>query len=189
MSTKFINLEDRIITDEGEVIAKFALLFNRCRSEQPYTNMVAERDWQVELFNRRSGDELPDIEIWDDDGEVNGPPEESYEWVIPQEYQELNVGELVEIALAEKGLIRDDAYIQRAAIELDEMVKRDMFPFVRCLLYVRDKFRENDVVWGVGRGSSCASLILYLLDINRIDPVKYEIPKEEFFKPEKMIEE
>ena len=72
------------------------------------------------------------------------------------------------------------------ALRILEMEKRDMFPFVRCMLYVRDKFRQNNVVWGVGRGSSCACLIFYLLDINRVDPVKYDIPMEEFFKPEKI---
>lgn len=193
MSTKFIDLDDRIVTDEGQVIAKFALLFDRCRSGQSYTDLLSERDWQVELFNRRSGDELPDIEIWDDDGEVNGPPEESYEWTIPQEYQELNIYDMCFHAFnakVAKGNIDDDeVYANRLMDELQEMDKRDMFPFVRCLVYVRDRFRKNNVVWGVGRGSSCASLVFYLLDINRVDPVKYEIPKEEFFKPEKMIDE
>jgi DNA polymerase III alpha subunit len=57
-----------------------------------------------------------------------------------------------------------------------------MHQFVRCLLYVTHRFKEDGVLWGVGRGSSCASLIMYLLGINKVDPVKYNIPAEEFFK-------
>ena len=75
-----------------------------------------------------------------------------------------------------------DEYVSRLSWELDQMEKRNMFPFVRCLLYVTDRFRDEGVVWGVGRGSSCASLVMFLLDINKVDPVKYGIPVEEFFK-------
>ena len=74
------------------------------------------------------------------------------------------------------------AYSTRTLDELGEMRSRGMFPFVRCLLYVTDQFHKEGVVWGVGRGSSCASLVMFLLRINRIDPVKYGIPAEEFFK-------
>ena len=83
--------------------------------------------------------------------------------------------------MVELGLT-DEAYIERLSFELEEMKKRDMIPFIRCLVYVIDRFREKDVVWGIGRGSSCASLIMFVLGINRVDPVKYDIPKEEFFK-------
>lgn len=193
MSTKFINLEDRIVTDTGEVVVKFPLLFQRCCSRLPYTNLLAEKDWQVEKFNKHKTEDLDTIEMWEDDGVVTGPADETYEWTIPQEYQELNIVDMAIDGLEKKmdqgKTWEDEAYAGRLMDELDEMRKRDMFPFVRCLIYVRDKFRKNKIVWGVGRGSSCASLVFYLLDINRVDPVKYGIPMEEFFKPEKITDE
>lgn len=51
----------------------------------------------------------------------------------------------------------------------------------RCIKLV-DKFKEKGEVWGVGRGSSCASLIMYLIEINDINPLTHDIPFSEFSK-------
>jgi DNA polymerase III alpha subunit len=50
--------------------------------------------------------------------------------------------------------------------------------------YIVDTLRANNVVWGVGRGSSVASYVLHLIGVHKIDSVKYDIPIEEFFKGE-----
>lgn len=44
------------------------------------------------------------------------------------------------------------------------------------------RFREDGIVWGVGRGSSCASLVFYVLGAHDIDPVKFNIPFYEMSK-------
>ena len=185
MATKLIDLEDRIITDDGTVVYKFPFVLDQCRSGKPFHKTLSEPDHNIDKYNFRTGEEVPDIPIWEDDGEVTGPADETYQWTIPEEYQNLDIHDLVTRAFVEKKLAYTE-YVERAAKEMLEIEKRGWLPFVRCLLYVRDKFRENNIVWGVGRGSSCACLIFYLLDINRVDPVKYEIPMEEFFKPEKI---
>ena len=51
--------------------------------------------------------------------------------------------------------------------------------------YIVDTLRENKVLWGVGRGSSVSSYVLFLIGIHKIDSVKYNLPIEEFFKGEK----
>ena len=50
--------------------------------------------------------------------------------------------------------------------------------------YVVDTLRDNNIVWGVGRGSSVSSYVLYLIGIHKIDSVKYALPIDEFFKGE-----
>lgn len=190
MSTKLLDLEDRIITDEGEVVFKRDFLIKRVLTRKPYTDVLADDDEDFKIHNQRVGDSLPHIYIWNDNGEASGPSENTYEWTIPEEYQKLDIPLMVGEEYMKKvdaGIIKHSTrYVDRIIHETTEMETRGMFPFVRCLLYARDKFRENGIVWGVGRGSSCACLILYLLDINRVDPIKYDIPPEEFFKPEKI---
>ena len=44
--------------------------------------------------------------------------------------------------------------------------------------------RANNVVWGVGRGSSVASYVLFIIGVHKIDSVKYKLPINEFFKGE-----
>jgi DNA polymerase III alpha subunit len=50
------------------------------------------------------------------------------------------------------------------------------------LIYIIDTMRKNNIVWGVGRGSSVASYILYLLGVHKVDSVKYNLHIEEFLK-------
>jgi DNA polymerase III alpha subunit len=42
--------------------------------------------------------------------------------------------------------------------------------------------RKNNILWGVGRGSSVASFVLYLIGIHRINSLFYNLPIEEFLK-------
>jgi DNA polymerase III alpha subunit len=72
--------------------------------------------------------------------------------------------------------------LQRVNLELKEMERRGMFPIIRHLIYCANVWRENGIVWGVGRGSSVCSFVLYLTGINRINPLEYELDIEEWLK-------
>ncbi len=182
MSTILIELTDRIVTDEGEVVAKHSLLVKRALSGEVFTELRAMAHPDIKQYNKSSGYATP-IVTWESsgDGTETGPKPETFEWTIPKKYLTLDVAELCIEALEEKKL-NSDLYIERLSWELMQMEAKDMHQFVRCLLYVIHRFKEDGVLWGVGRGSSCASLIMYLLGINKVDPVKYNIPAEEFFK-------
>jgi DNA polymerase III alpha subunit len=72
--------------------------------------------------------------------------------------------------------------IKRVETELKEYERRNLFDILRVLIFVIDEFKKQNIVWGVGRGSSCASYILFLIEVHSVDPVKYSIPLAEFFK-------
>ena len=59
-----------------------------------------------------------------------------------------------------------------------------MIPVLKTMKYVVDTLRANNVVWGVGRGSSVASYVLFIIGVHKIDSVKYKLPINEFFKGE-----
>jgi len=42
--------------------------------------------------------------------------------------------------------------------------------------------RQNSVVWGVGRGSSVASYVLYLIGVHKIDSMYFDLDITEFLK-------
>jgi DNA polymerase III alpha subunit len=179
MSTIFIDLEDRVVTDSGNVVAKHSLLVKKALSGEVFTNLPAVPHPDITRYNHKT--EKRPVDLWEDNSEFEGPPESSYEWTIPPEYKKLNIEELAVNKMVEMGLT-DEAYIERLSFELEAMKERDMIPFIRCLVYTIDRFRKKGVVWGIGRGSSCASLVLFVLGVNRVDPVKYDIPRKEFFK-------
>lgn len=141
---------------------------------------VTEVTADIVRFNRLAKDKISTKEEIDAE-------KISFDWKIPPEYLALNVEERVWAAFWKKHPSfkspRDqNERTERIARELREYASRGLLDVLRVLIYTVDKFKQNNVVWGVGRGSSCASYILYLLEVHSVDPVKYEIPLEEFFK-------
>jgi DNA polymerase III alpha subunit len=42
--------------------------------------------------------------------------------------------------------------------------------------------QDNRIIWGVGRGSSVASYVLYKLGVHRIDSMYYDLDPQEFLR-------
>ena len=53
---------------------------------------------------------------------------------------------------------------------------------LRYLRYFVDVLRANNVIWGVGRGSSVASFVLFLLGVHRINSLYYDLDPREFLR-------
>lgn len=96
-------------------------------------------------------------------------------WLIPQSYKDLDIEEYLVHNCPEENY-------DRLITELALYRKYNMIPVLKAMKYIVDTLRKNNVVWGVGRGSSVSSYTLYLLGVHRIDSVKYKLPIEEFFK-------
>lgn len=96
-------------------------------------------------------------------------------WFIPQEYKIMDI---------EKFLFDKcpEANHERLLHELELYRKNEMIPVLRTMKYIVDTLRANNIVWGVGRGSSVSSYVLFLIGIHKIDSVKYNLPIKEFFK-------
>jgi DNA polymerase III alpha subunit len=60
--------------------------------------------------------------------------------------------------------------------------ERDLFDLLRYLKYLVDVMNDNQVIWGVGRGSSVASYVLYKLGVHRIDSLHYDLDPAEFLR-------
>jgi DNA polymerase III alpha subunit len=70
----------------------------------------------------------------------------------------------------------------RVTEELDLFIQHNMLDLLFYLKYLVDIMRENNIVWGVGRGSSVASYVLYLIGVHKIDSIKYNLDINEFIK-------
>ena len=101
---------------------------------------------------------------------------DSNNWFMPDSYKEIDIEKFVLDACT------TEEYKQRAQIELEEFSKRNLTMLLKQVKYIVDTLRKNNIVWGVGRGSSVASLVLHILGVHKIDPIKYDIPLNEFFK-------
>lgn len=97
-------------------------------------------------------------------------------WHMPQEYKDMDIAAYV------LGLCKEDYELQRVGKELLLFQERNAFDLLRYLKYLVDTLRKNNVVWGVGRGSSVASYVLFLLGVHKIDSLYYNLDIEEFLK-------
>lgn len=97
-------------------------------------------------------------------------------WHMPDEYKTLDIAQHV------LGLCTSEPELQRVGHELLLYQERDLFDLLRYLKYFVDIMRKNGVVWGLGRGSSTASYVLYLLGVHKINSLYYDLPIEEFLK-------
>ena len=102
--------------------------------------------------------------------------EQQRNWHMPDEYKQLDIAEHV------LSLCRSDAELQRVAQELLLYQERDLFHLLRYLKYLVNLMRENNLIWGVGRGSSVSSYVLYLLGVHRIDSIYYNLDIAEFLR-------
>ena len=79
-------------------------------------------------------------------------------------------------------LCSSDAELQRVGEELLLYQERNLFDLLRFMKYLVDTLRKNNIVWGVGRGSSVSSYILYLLGVHKINSMYYDLDIKEFLK-------
>jgi DNA polymerase III alpha subunit len=97
-------------------------------------------------------------------------------WYMPEQYQKLDIAEYV------LSLCKTEPELQRAGQELLMFQERNLFGLLKYLKYFVDTMRANNVVWGLGRGSSVASYVLYLIGVHKIDSLYYDLSIEEFLK-------
>lgn len=97
-------------------------------------------------------------------------------WYMPEQYRNMDIAEHV------LSLCATEAELQRCGQELMLFQERYLFDLLRYLVYLVDIMRKNQLIWGVGRGSSVASFVLYKLGVHRIDSLYYELDPEEFLR-------
>jgi len=110
------------------------------------------------------------------------------EWFMPEEYKHLDLQLYLLEQLRIKGNFKDRARAQvskqwyRVMEELDAYDHHGLNQLLCYMVYLVDFMRENNIVWGVGRGSSVASYVLYLIGVHRIDSVQYDLDWREFLR-------
>jgi len=97
-------------------------------------------------------------------------------WHMPDEYKQLDIAQWV------LDKCSSQAELQRVGEELLLYGERDLFDLLRYLKYFVDTMRSNKVVWGLGRGSSVASYVLYLIGVHKINSMYYDLDIHEFLR-------
>lgn len=97
-------------------------------------------------------------------------------WHMPDEYINFDIASWV------LDQCKNQEELQRAGKELILFQEKNMFSMLKYLKYLVDTMRKHNIVWGVGRGSSVASFVLFLIGVHKINSLYYDLPIEEFIK-------
>jgi len=93
---------------------------------------------------------------------------------------------LVVDGMKKKGFINIPEYRDRIKYEMSVITKCNYTMYFLILWDIIQFARSNKVAIGVGRGSAVSSLCLYVLDVTRLDPIKYNLIFERFLNPERI---
>ena len=97
------------------------------------------------------------------------------DWFMPTEYKTMAIEDFLFNQCSKENH-------QRLIEEIELFRQYNMIDLLKYLKYLVDTMRENNIVWGVGRGSSVASYCLYIIGVHKIDSVKYNLDIKEFLK-------
>lgn len=149
------------------------------RGEKVNNLVVDEGSW-VDRFNKNCKEYgLPFSLDWSPESHKDQEQfirENLADWNLPEEYLEFDV----ENYLLSK--CNTEQQKERVLYELKEFNERDMLIVLKWLKYFVDTMRSNNKIWGVGRGSSVSSYVLYLLGIHKVDSLLYDLDIKEFLK-------
>lgn len=125
----------------------------------------ADRIPQLETIKH---DQFDSVEMFDEANQCD--------WFMPEEYQFFPIVDWLFDQCQTEG------QRNRVELELKLFIQHNMLDVLYYCKYLVDTMRTNKILWGVGRGSSVASYVLYLIGIHKIDSIKYELSIEEFIK-------
>lgn len=108
------------------------------------------------------------------------------------ESEKFKTNEELFIHLIKKGfkekLSKEDSklYVDRLKTEIEVLKNGDVIDYFLAIYDISKFARDNKMMTGIGRGSAGGSLVAYLLDIIKIDPLKFGLLFERFLNAGRM---
>ncbi len=114
-----------------------------------------------------------------------------FDWNIPEPYKSLDV---IKYMMERLHALREEENLEslmdvkiyerfhRVREELIMYEELQLLPILRVIIYVINTLQDKNIVWGVGRGSSVSSYVLYLIGVHDVDSVKYDLDFTDFLR-------
>ncbi len=111
--------------------------------------------------------------------------------MTPEESEQFSTSEELFLHLVKQGFkkkkIKDpQRYIDRLKIEIDVLKKGDVIDYFLSLYDIIQFSKREHMLIGMGRGSAGGSLVAYLLEIIKIDPIEFDLLFERFLNSGRM---
>lgn len=95
-------------------------------------------------------------------------------WRYPDIFEELDILD----AVIDEDSTEEE--IARLKMEYEYFLSIDAIPMIKYIMYILHTCVQENVVWGIGRGSSVSSYLLFKLGVHAVDSIKYDLDFSEF---------
>lgn len=164
------------IDEYGRAVVNSDDLFELWFGGEQTDDVTVLFDEEVERYNRQCIQHGKDEHLIKPPSEPLTHEQRLAQWTIPEPYQQIDVRKW-----CLQRCSRSDE-IERVEKEMKLYEARGMLPVLRALIYMVDALRARNILWGVGRGSSVASYVLFLLGVHRIDSIRFGLDVEDFLR-------
>ena len=160
---------DRIILPSGKSVVDMDFLLDRILLGGEYEHLlVEESNDDTQRYTLVTGRRI----VYDvSDLEFNKP-----------NHSDIDIDRIMERVESSPRFDGRDEEITRLEHELDFFIRSEKIALINKLIDLIDAFKSSGIIWGVGRGSSCSSLLMYMLEVNDINPLEFDIPFSELSK-------
>lgn len=105
-------------------------------------------------------------------------------WNIPEEYLNLDIAKYLterhKQILSQCDPSEHTGRRRRLADEFELFLERDLTVVLQAIIWIINSLITNNVVWGVGRGSSVSSYLLFVIGVHDVDSYHYDLDIEDF---------
>jgi hypothetical protein len=175
----FTELKDRVLFFDGDMVVPSSEVTKFLKLASTGKLCVTETTPDIEMFNSVS-----DVPIRQKE-DVTIP---DLAWNLPDPWNSLDVEayiyERFEEELQNDSTVAVNAkvYLKRVEEEIEAYRDLKLYALLRAVIYTVSTLRSYNVVWGVGRGSSVSSYVLYLVGVHDVDSVFFELDYTDFLR-------
>ena len=171
---------DNYIDNNGEIILDDKAVFNLLYEGVDLNNVKCKRSEDLEIYNSI----VDEYDLNMSKLQFTSSTEDNQKyiqtcldnWFIPEKYTHINPYDYI------RNLTNTQQEKERVELEIQMFDERNMKNVLRFMIFFIDFMRENNIVWGVGRGSSVASYCLYLLGVHKVNSLHHDLDIKEFLK-------
>lgn len=169
--TPLFELNGRTFHTNGEVVyTADAVIDFLLAGNTDINSLIAANTPDIERYNNACWT----FDISDQQIRCPSGKEPSCQFILPEKYLTMDVRQYLIDRCPEEGM-------ERLMEEWQEFESRDLIGVLQAMIYITDTCVEHDIVTGVGRGSSVACYILYLIGVHLVNPLEYDLDFASFF--------
>lgn len=154
---------DNFINEKGEICLTVDKAIDILLTGGECSNFIIEKCNDIDKYNKNSKNTILSYH-------------KIINWLLPKNYLNIDIDNFFnqfKLSTIQQKRVLDELQLYK---------KNNLYIVLKLMIYLIDTMNKNNIVWGVGRGSSVSSYLLYLIGVHKVDSIKYNLDIKEFIK-------